>query len=353
MDDDRKYLEKNLSYQLLKGRLGLSSSPNFTPNTVTGVNDLAHYLRDNGGYRQQERMIKDKRRTLDKALLYSYQSAFIKKISEEKVESIRALINPNKVKQDYDDKIVSVGYEYDLGPGDIFKWENTGTYWLIYLQDLTELAYFRGDIRKCRYKINWIDEENVEHSTYAAIRGPVETKIVTVQKSGVNFDVPNLSLNILMPKNLNTIKAFKRYSRFFLSDLEFADDPVVWQVETSDSVSMPGVLAINATEYYYNPDEDNADKGIVGGLVVKPIDPNDEETNDSIVGATFIKPKKEYEYKFAGSLISDWKISSQAPVQLTEVDEYTVKVKWLSTLSGQFDITYGSFTKTIVVESLF
>jgi hypothetical protein len=39
---------------------------------------------------------------------------------------------------------------------------------------MTELAYFRGDIRKCSYEISWTDEAG-EHTTYAAVRGPVET----------------------------------------------------------------------------------------------------------------------------------------------------------------------------------
>jgi hypothetical protein len=77
---------------------------------------------------------------------------------------------------DYDDKILSVGFEHNFKCGDVFKWIGTNTYWLIYLQDLTELAYFRGDIRKCSYEIAW-EDENGKHSTYAAIRGPVETKI--------------------------------------------------------------------------------------------------------------------------------------------------------------------------------
>jgi hypothetical protein len=71
----------------------------------------------------------------------------------------RALVNPNKLTMDYDNKILSVGYEYDYKPGDIFKWLNTDTYWIVYLQDLTELAYFRGDIRKCRYTISWKGED--------------------------------------------------------------------------------------------------------------------------------------------------------------------------------------------------
>jgi hypothetical protein len=43
------------------------------------------------------------------------------------------LINPNKLKQDYDDKVVSVEYDYGFKPGDIFEWVGMGTRWLIYL----------------------------------------------------------------------------------------------------------------------------------------------------------------------------------------------------------------------------
>jgi hypothetical protein len=70
---------------------------------------------------------------------------------------IRALINPDKVKQDYDDKIVSIDYEHSYEPGDVFEWKKTNTYWLIYTQEITEDAYFRGEIRRCRYKIRFKD----------------------------------------------------------------------------------------------------------------------------------------------------------------------------------------------------
>jgi hypothetical protein len=51
----------------------------------------------------------------------------------ENRKPVRALINPNKLKQDYDDKIISVGYEYDFAPGTVFEWLGTNTYWLVYL----------------------------------------------------------------------------------------------------------------------------------------------------------------------------------------------------------------------------
>ena len=107
---------------------------------------------------QQERMIADKRKTLDKVFLYSYQGADVKKVDDE--ESHKALINPNALKPDYDDKIISIPFESGFTTGTIFNWERTGTHWIIYLQDLTELAYFKGDVRKCNYVISWQDPDN-------------------------------------------------------------------------------------------------------------------------------------------------------------------------------------------------
>jgi len=62
------------------------------------------------------------------------------------------------------------------------------------------LAYFRGQIRKCTYKIEWKDEQGNSQYTYAAIRGPVETDIKYIQKHGISVDTPNYSLNLLIPK---------------------------------------------------------------------------------------------------------------------------------------------------------
>ena len=157
---------------------------------------MAKRLQANGGFPQQNRMIRDKRRSLDSATLYSYQGAWVKKQLYDftpamegvrEAPPVRALINPNKLKQDYDDKVVSVGFEHDIKCGDVFEWLGTHTHWLVYLQDLTELAYFRGDIRKCSYEINW-EDENGFHTTYAAVRGPVETKINFIQKHGISID---------------------------------------------------------------------------------------------------------------------------------------------------------------------
>ena len=345
-------LSNKLSFRLMQGRLGVYDhyqEKQVLDTDIQGVNNQFVRLNHQGGNLQQNRMIKDKRRSLDRALVYSYQGADVRKIDSTSDDYVRALINPNKLKQDYDDKIISVGYEHHFECGDIFEWKGTETYWLIYLQDLTELAYFRGDIRKCSHQINW-EDENGKHSTYAAIRGPVETKINYIQKHGISVDTPNYSLNILLPKTADTLSYFQRYNKFYLADDELK---VCWRIEAIDWLSMPGVLEINAVEYYANEFEDNLEDGTVGSLKTEPINPNNSFIEDTIVGETFIKPKREYEYEYIGNLVGKWSIKENYPIKLVQ-DGKKVKLRWLNTYSGQFDLIYADcFKKTIVVQSLF
>ena len=329
--------------------------PDYNEQSIAGINALAKYLYAAGGPAQQSRMITDKRKTLDRVIKYSYQGAFVQRIGE-KTKPAPALINPNKLKQDYDDKILSIGFEYNFQPGDIFEWCQTGTYWLIYLQDLTELAYFRGDIRKCSYQIVWIDEQNEEHKTYAAIRGPVETKINYIQKHTISLDEPNYSLNILMPLTDESLNYFKRYNKFYLQN---DNKKVCWRVEAVDWISTPGILEITAVEYYANKSEDDIENGLVGALIAKKIDPNEGDLTQIISGETFIKPKKEYSY-ICNKIIPDgkWNFDKNYPIEIVNITrnakgKSVITIKWNSSYTGQFELSFGQFKKTIVVESLF
>ena len=213
---------------------------------------------------------------------------------------------------------------------------------------LTELAYFRGDIRKCTYQIAWEDEDGL-HATYAAIRGPVETKINFIQNHGISVDTPNHSLSILMPKNEYTMNYFKRYSKFYLQG-----DDTCWRVEATDWISTPGILEVVAIEYYANESEDDIDAGIVGGLIEEIQDPNGDEAME-IEGETFIKIKTPYTYVFTGRKAEVWTVDKKYPVKLEydEADPRNVTLTWTAGFSGQFDLQYGEYKKTIVVESLF
>lgn len=338
-------------FRLMQSRLGVYDRHSSTDSlSLDGVTRQSTRLIQHGGNTQQERMIKDRRRTLDRATQFSYQAARVVKENAADQKPVPALVNPNKVKQDYDEKILSVGFEYNIGNGDIIKWIGTDSHWLVYLQDLTELAYFRGNMRRCTYQISWENEAG-KHTTYAAVRGPVETKINYIQKHGISVDKPNFSLVLLMPNNEITKEHFQRYSKFYLQD-----DKTCWRVEGLDWLSTPGILEVAAVEYYANETEDDIENGIVGGLIVEPENPNTQEEELTILGDTFIKVKKFYDYKFNGNLAETWRVDSYAPViiELDEQDPRKVSVKWDSTFSGQFDLYYGDkYKKTIVVESLF
>lgn len=354
MQKERDILTKNLSFNLIGRRTGTLAQKHEPAMQISGVPEMSKQLNYHGGYFQQNRMIKDKQKSLQKALLYSYQGAFVKKYysNGETGKAVRALINPNKLKPDYDDKIISIGFEQEFHTGDIFEWVDTNTYWLIYLQQTTEVAYFRGDIRKCTYQISWKDGNEIK-STFAAIRGPVETKINTVQKHGVSIDTPNYTLSILMPLNKDTLNQFTRYSKFYLQNIQ-GERKVCWRVEATDSISTPGILEVVAQEYYSNEFEDDIKNGIVGGLVEEIKNPNAEDVEDAIVGETFIKPKTTYTYYFNGSLLLEWMVKGKhLPLKTKKIDEYTIEIMWDSTYSGQFILSYGDYEKTIVVESLF
>lgn len=353
MIKEQEILRKNLSFRQLgqRSRDRLLKEHDLT-DKIDGITEMSKQLNYHGGYFQQNREIKDKQKSLAKALLYSYQGAFVKKIGDG--IPVRALINPNKLKLDYDDKIISIPFEREFKIGDIFEWVGTNTYWIIYLQEETELAYFRGDIRKCSYQISWKDGEGIK-STYAAIRGPVETKINYVQKHGVSIDTPNYSLSFYVPKNEDTLKIFKRYSKFYLSNIK-EEEPVCWRVEAVDAYSSPGIIEVTAVEYYANEFEDDIENGVVGGLIEEIKNPNTEDIEDAIIGETFIKPKITYEYQFNGSLLSEWEFDTKLPIQLQYADEYDnhiIRLTWLAPISGEFKIKYGDYEKTIVVESLF
>lgn len=313
---------------------------------------------------QEHRMIQDKYKTFTKALSYSYQGCDVHKVQNfndceqlKSQPSYRALINPDKTKQNYDDKILSIDYSYCYLPGDIFLWENTNTHWIIYLSALTEDAYFRGEIRRCKYQIKFKDEDGNVCTTWAAIQGPMETAIDSIQKNQVRIDRPNWSLNILIPKNKQTLYAFNRYS-------EFLFEGKCWRVEVVDSISTENVLEVNADEYYIDRDTDDVLNLLKDGLVIdRPTPAGDQE----IHGEQLIQMKlpETYSVDISGGRWcikgmdddSSFNIKNLSTCASADGKEFTVK--WIGQKPGRFRIVWHSadgaisYFKDVVVDSLF
>jgi hypothetical protein len=179
-----------------------------------------------------------------------------------------------------------------------------------------------------------------------AIRGPVETKINTIQKSGIVADVPNLTINAYVTKTDKTIKLFDRYQRF-----SFAGR--YWKVTAPDSISTPGILEFTAEEDY-DCDHDE--------LIVEIKDPNPpvEENKNDIIGETFVYPLSSMTYTVKEKIPDAvWSVNlTNENKDIDDVLEYKIledgiRITWTAMVSGSFEIHYGDLSRTIIVQSLF
>lgn len=294
-------------------------------------------------------MILNKLRGFHRALLYSYQAAWIKKDNDENAVYVKALMNPDKIKFDYDEKIVSVDFEHGISPGDTFEWgKGTNSHWIVLKPEMTELGYLRANCRRCNYLVARDPLTHEEFGQWAAIRGPVETKINTIQKAGIVADVPNLTLDIYMSDTEQNRRTFERYKRF-----EY--DGRFWKVTAPDFISTPGVFEIQAEEDY----ECHNDEMFIE--VQEVIDEPVPDDINEIIGASLIQPLKSYLYSFKfKEKDAEWFITLPAEKnkEIDDVLEYKIindqlKITWTFMRNGQFILHYGNVEKTITVESLF
>lgn len=222
-----------------------------------------------GGANQQNRMIQDKLKTLKKALLYSYQAATA--IFNDGRE-FRCLINPDKNKPDYDNKILSIPYkdiclnaprigkrtegqvETNVKSGDVFIWKQNNEHWLIFLQSLDEKAYFRSQIRKCQTEV-----QVGEQKYWVYIRGPVETDIKWKTKSGVMWNSLNYSIVFYITADNNTQQNFKRFANVKVLDPRDNEEKT-WEVAGVNPYYGDGIIQVFANEYFENKIKEQAEK---------------------------------------------------------------------------------------------
>lgn len=213
------------------------------------------------GGNQQQRFINDKLRGLKRALLYSYQAATaVLKDGKE----FRCLINPDKNKPAYDNKILSIPYrdkciniprmgetykdevDVDIKPGDVFIWKETKTHWLVYLEYIEEDAYFRSQIRRCDQQI-----KIGENSYWVYIRGPVETAIEWSQKAGIEWNTLNYSLVMYVTADEITNNYFSRFKTVKVLDPRYNKEKT-WQVVGVDPYYGDGIIQVFLDEYFEN-----------------------------------------------------------------------------------------------------
>lgn len=286
-----------------------------------------------------------KLKALRKALIHSYQAATAVLADGRE---FRCLINPDKLNADLDSKTLSIPYEdiclnkerigttsegmekIDLKIGDVFTWKETNTHWLVYLQYLEEDAYFRADIRKCKYEIE-IDGEYF----WAYFKGPVEKTLPWYSADGIYINDLNYTAIMCLPNTEKTRKYFKRFTKVEIADL-------LWEVQAVDAIGADGIIEVSLKETWRNSIEEARKEEI--NNQVKPEEPpceNPEIDFPHIHGESEIYPydiKKYYIDDYAGG---EWCLSNNKAKFLKQ-NEYSATIEVITGRSGTIDLIYKS-----------
>ena len=263
------------------------------------------------------RVDKSKLHSMQMALQNSYQAEWIT-LNDNKY---RCLINPDKLKEDYDQKVISIEHSAGMKEGDVFYWDRTNTHWLVYLQQHSESAYFRAQIRRCNYEI-----EVNNHKYWVYLRGPVETALVWRQKHNIEFNDLNYSLLIYVTKNEETLDFFKRFQILKI-------DGHRWRVAATDIFSQGSIIEVYLEEFFDNSLEEEQIKK-------EPIIFGEEEPY--IDGPQFVEPyQTEIKYSLANNLNATGAfLVSSKKVKIVNSDNNSCIINIISGKAGEFKIIY-------------
>lgn len=406
-----------------------------------GLNTLQSRLNIRGGHDQWTRMRQDKLRSLYSALFSSYQRAIVQKydvkkdslanniisiitilqdkgnLSDNQIQILntieeqynfsdidrdssqyisklqnivnslvdseplfRCLINHDKLKVDYQDKIISIPFmqpplgqtepiETDFHNGTVFKWVHGNkeewtpdTYWIVYMQYSEETAYFRAEIRKADEEIEIItidDEGNENTVTYHGwMTGPNETTALWNTKKGVVWNDMNYTKLLYITKDEDTLAFFQRFDRIIINGKP-------WQVQAyNESYSTnkrgdaeTGIIRVALKETYTNTpqfvketiqvlDKQQADKQAYDAA----------HTYGYIDGPAEAAPYDRLTYIAKNLDPAEWSISDSTLAKIVSIsqDGKTVQVDVVTGFSNKkgFEISYGDLKLKVPIVSL-
>lgn len=436
----------------LRNRIRINSD-NFYEHAEPGLNTLQTRLNAYGGPDQWVRMRQDKLKGLKKALLYSYQRAVVQKYDVKKsskanriiqlitrlqdqialnsaqenflteieeeyqilieretpeyiqalegvvnslVESsplFRCLINHDKLKVDYEDKIISIPFEQapvgsqqvqdtDFHNGTVFKWVHGNkeqwtpdTYWIVYMQYSEETAYFRAEIRKADEEIEIItidSEGNESTATYRGwMTGPNETTAKWNVKKGVVWNDMNYTKLLYITKDEDTLAFFQRFDRIVINGKPWQVQAYNQDYSTSKTGGMnSGIIRVALKETYTNTNQFVKQKIAEIDADQAAQDEYDEtHTQPRIDGPTTAAPYSILTFvakNFAierdqnqREIVKHWSLygTNLAKIIKTSPDGKTVTVEIVTGKSNKegFYINYGDSDETmvhVIIESL-
>ena len=414
----------------------------FDKTRTPGLSNMQARLNVRGGTDQWTRMREDKLWSLKKALLSSYQSAVVQKYDVKKeslansiitiitllqdqqelsenqlsllkdleqqytflcnkdkysqyyignlmeiVDSLvndepyfRCLINHDKLKVDYEDKIISIPFfeppigkidpiETDFHNGTVFKWVHGNkkewtpdTYWIVYMQYSEETAYFRAQIRKAdeQIQIVTIDDQGNENTvTYRGwMTGPNETTALWNIKKNVTWNDLNYTKLLYITKDEDTLAFFQRFDRIIINGKPWEVQAYNENYSTNKNNGIDsGIIRVALKETYTTSNQEIKDT-LDAAAAQKEAQAEYDATHDQ---ARIDGPAAAYPYdsltfvakNVEGENLS-WSISkpSLAEIVFQEGDTAVVRITTYKGNKEGFDIIYGELSKHITINSL-
>lgn len=422
-------------------RADLDKNPDHYYESGSGLDSMSKRLGAWGGSNQWIRMREDKLRSLKKALLSSYQKAIVQKYNvkkdslanslisiitllqdkqelsenqinilsnlendypnlslysrdddeyvhalEQVVDSLtaaepyfKALINHDKLKVDYEDKIISIPFkeapegseeeiDTDFHNGTVFKWVHGNkqewtpdTYWIVYMQYSEQTAYFRAEIRKADEEIQIIviDEDGNENTvSYRGwMTGPNETTALWNVKKGVVWNDMNYTKLLYITKDEDTLAYFQRFDRIIINGKP-------WQVQAyNDAYSTSkrgdyssGIIRVALKETYTSTDQFVKElKDAEAAQIQADLAYDAEHTQTRIDGPTAAHPYDILIYKAKNyEQPQDWYISDDSLVKVLDYTEDTLRLEVISKKANKegFIVKYGQDSIQVPIESL-
>lgn len=297
---------------------------------MSGLDNMKKRLDWAGGDTQDGRNVKGKLLSLRSAIKNSYQAEWITFNGQR----FRCLINPSKIIEEYDQKEISIEFVSGIKDGSTFYWDRTESYWICFLRDFSEEAYFRSNIRRCLYKINI---NNVDYPVY--VRGPVETALVWSQKHKITFNDMNHSLLLYITKNKDTLEYLSRHQIIDFPDPvnDFEEDVEnykthKWKVAATDKYSQAGLIEVYLEEYFDNSSE---------SLIIDDTPEKPDTSKPYIEGPQIIKPyDTKIEYIFSDSTSTGTFVVNSSKVKITKQLDNKCYLDVLTGKENKFKIDY-------------
>ena len=349
------------------------------------------------------RIREDKLRSMKRALYNSYQSAIIQFDKDDREFHFRCLINHDKLKVDYEDKVLSIPfreipveyenqdipleekivdtgtsgrfldeaglpvldengeqiYQYRVKPGDTFKWisGNEGympdSYWIIFLQYSQETAYFRGQIRKADdiIEVVPIGEDGSEGDPelyHGWTVGPNEDEDIWNVKKGVVWNDLYYHKLLYITKDETTQAFFKRFDRVVVNGQTWEVVGYNDNYGSSSKNVQGGMIRVALKETYTSTNEQIKQyENEISAIEEQYIEPQSSLIdNGQIIGPSTVESFDVVKYSIVGlkdenTAATAWEISQGAPVKILSQTGKELKLE-IGQIRGQvsFDIDY-------------